>query len=177
MALRILALMFGVWLGGFATFTYRLMDVPSSSRRTDAMIVLTGGEQRIERAVAQMERGKARRLLVSGVHRATTKQDLQIRTRGSKRLFDCCVDIGHAAGNTIGNAVEAAIWMESHRFKSLRLVTSDVHMPRAKLEFINAMPNVIIVPDPVDVDNHIIARMSEYNKYALRMILLRAKML
>jgi uncharacterized SAM-binding protein YcdF (DUF218 family) len=175
MGLRILVLVFGVWLGGFLAFSYRLMDAPVPTRKTDAMIALTGGEKRIERAIAQMEKGKAKRLLVSGVHRTTTKRDLRARTNGSKKIFDCCVDIGHAASNTVGNAVEAAVWMEANHFHSLRLVTSRAHMPRAQLEFINAMPNIVIVPDAVDVDNSIAARIGEYNKYMVRLILLRLK--
>jgi uncharacterized SAM-binding protein YcdF (DUF218 family) len=177
MGLRILVLFFGVWLGGFLAFSYRLMDAPVSTRKTDGMIALTGGEKRIERAIAQMAKGKAKRLLVSGVHRTTTKRDLQARTNGSKKIFDCCIDIGHAANNTVGNAVEASVWMEANQFRSLRLVTSRAHMPRAQLEFVDAMPNVLIVPDAVDVDNTIAARVGEYNKYAVRLIFMRLKQL
>jgi uncharacterized SAM-binding protein YcdF (DUF218 family) len=177
MGLRILALIFGVWLGGFLAFSYHLMDTPVVTRKTDGMIALTGGEKRIERAIDQMEKGKARRLLVSGVHRSTTKADLRARTKGSKRLFECCVDVGHAAADTIGNAVEAAVWMEANQFRSLRLVTSRAHMPRAQLEFVDAMPNILIVPDAVDVDNSIAARIGEYNKYAVRLIVVRLKQL
>jgi uncharacterized SAM-binding protein YcdF (DUF218 family) len=177
MGWRILLLVFGIWLGGFLAFSYQLMDAPASTRKTDGMIALTGGEKRIERAIVQMAKGKAKRLLVSGVHRSTTKADLRARTNGSKKLFDCCIDIGHAASNTIGNAVEAAVWMDANGFRSLRLVTSKAHMPRAQLEFIDAMPNILIIPDAVDVDNSIAARIGEYNKYIARLILLRLKQL
>ncbi len=177
MGWRIVALLFGVWLGGFLAFSYTLMDIPAATGKTDGMIALTGGEKRIERAIAQMEKGRARRLLVSGVHRTTTKRDLQARTNGSKRLFECCIDIGHAAGNTVGNAVEASVWMEANKFRSLRLVTSRAHMPRARLEFVQAMPDIMIVPDAVDVDNSVATRISEYNKYVVRLILLRVKQL
>jgi uncharacterized SAM-binding protein YcdF (DUF218 family) len=177
MGWRITALVLGLWLGGFLAFSHKLMDTPAATRKTDGMIALTGGEKRIERAIAQMEKGKARRLLVSGVHRTTTKRDLRARTNGSKRLFDCCIDIGHAAGNTVGNAVEASVWMEANKFHSLRLVTSRAHMPRAQMEFVNAMPDIVIVPDAVDVDNSVASRISEYNKYTVRLILLRVKQL
>ncbi len=174
---RIAAILFGIWLGGYLAFTQKLLDTPISSRKTDAVVALTGGEGRLERALLLLERGKAKRLLVSGVHRATSERDLRRRTRSPKKLFDCCVDLGHAAGNTIGNAVEASVWMETHRFRSLRLVTSRAHMPRARLEFETVMPNVEIVPEAVDTDNSIADRVAEYNKYAARLILLRTKQL
>jgi uncharacterized SAM-binding protein YcdF (DUF218 family) len=175
--LRVALLAFGIWLGGFLAFSHELPKAKGSSRSTDGIIALTGGEGRVERAIAQLERGKAKRLLISGVHRDTTARDLRLRTGASKRLFDCCVDIGHAAGNTIGNAVEAATWMEANRFRSVTIVTSRTHMPRARLEFASSLPGITLVLDPVDVDNSLAARLSEYHKYAARLIWLRLEAL
>jgi uncharacterized SAM-binding protein YcdF (DUF218 family) len=174
MWLRILALAFGIWLGGFAAFTHDLGRLKTSSQRTDAIIALTGGKGRVEQAVAQLARGKAKRLLISGVHRNTTARDLQLRTRASKKLFACCVDIGHAATDTVGNAVESAAWMDRNGYKSFRLVTSRSHMPRAMLEFQYGLPNDKMVIHPVNVDNSLADRIGEYNKYAARLIWLRA---
>jgi uncharacterized SAM-binding protein YcdF (DUF218 family) len=177
MLLRVIGLVFGIWLGGFIGFSHTLATIPKQNRKTDAVIALTGGEGRVERAVFVLGHGKAKRLLISGVNRATTAQDLRRRTGASEKLFKCCVDIGHVAGNTIGNAVEAAVWMDNHGFKSLRLVTSRSHMPRARLEFVDAMPNIQIVPEAVDVENSVASRLFEYNKYAARLIFLRLKQL
>jgi uncharacterized SAM-binding protein YcdF (DUF218 family) len=177
MFLRIAVLAFGIWLGGFLAFSYELPKARPSARNTDGIIALTGGQGRVEHAIAQLERGKARRLLISGVHKNTTARDLRLRTGASKRLFDCCVDIGHAAGNTIGNAVEASAWLDQNHFRSVRIVTSRTHMPRAQLEFTNSLPGVTLVFDPVDVDNSIAARLGEYNKYAARLIWLRLEQL
>ncbi len=173
MFLRIALLAVGIWLGGFMAFSHSLPKIVKTRRTTDGIIALTGGEGRVARAIAELERGKAKRLLISGVHRSTTARDLRLRTGASKRLFDCCVDIGHAAGDTIGNAVEAAAWVETNKFKSVTLVTSRTHMPRARLEFSASLPNTVLVVDPVDVDNNLAARLSEYNKYAARLIWLR----
>jgi uncharacterized SAM-binding protein YcdF (DUF218 family) len=177
MLLRVIAIVFGIWLGGFLSFSQKLMDIPASTRKTDAIIALTGGEGRLERAVLLLRQGKAKRLLVTGVNRSTTKADLRRRTNAPKKLFKCCVDLGYAAANTIGNGVEAAVWMERQHFKSLRLVTSNAHMPRARLEFEHSMPDVKIIPDAVQADNSIANQLNEYNKYAARLILLRAKQL
>jgi uncharacterized SAM-binding protein YcdF (DUF218 family) len=173
MLLRAALLAAGIWLGGFIAFSHGLPKIERAPRATDGIIALTGGEGRVERAIAQLERGKAKRLLISGVHRDTTARDLRLRTGASKRLFACCVDIGHAASDTIGNAVEAAAWIETNKFKSVTLVTSRTHMPRARLEFAASLPDTTLVLDPVNVDNNLAARLSEYNKYAARLIWVR----
>ena len=71
---------------------------------------------------------------------------------GSKRPpgeIECCIEVGHSAGDTAGNADETAAWMGDHGYRSLRLVTSSYHLTRALLEFRLAMPAVTVVPHPV----------------------------
>ncbi|WP_417687385.1 YdcF family protein [Roseibium sp.] len=117
--------------------------------RADAIVVLTGGTERVERAVALLVEGRASRLLISGVHPGTTQQQIATMTSGDLPLFECCVDLDRVALNTTGNALETASWVQEHGFRSLLVVTSAYHLPRASLELAEVLPNVELVPYPV----------------------------
>ena len=63
---RFVAAVILVWLGGFAWFvvsSYLIRDDPSSS--TDAIVVLTGGRQRLETGLELLAAGKAKKLFIS----------------------------------------------------------------------------------------------------------------
>ncbi len=136
---------------GFLIFVARLPQAPKAAPDVDGVVVLTGGEERLDTAVALLEKGVGKRLLVSGVDMETPKRVLGHRAHGKAR-FDCCADIGYAAQDTHGNAEEAAEWVREHRFHSLVIVTARYHMPRAQREFASAMPDVTLTPWPVDPD-------------------------
>ena len=88
-------------------------------------------------------------MLISGVNRQVRRSDLQALTRAPQPLFDCCVDLGFTAEDTIGNARETADWARGMRYSSLILVTADYHMPRALLELRATAPGVAIESYPV----------------------------
>jgi uncharacterized SAM-binding protein YcdF (DUF218 family) len=69
--------------------------------------------------------------------------------QGGRRLYDCCVDLGFQATDTLGNARETARWVKAKGYRSLIVVTSDFHMPRAMLELRSAMPVVRLTSYPV----------------------------
>ena len=134
---------------GFIVFAMTLPHRPAGAVQADAIVTLTGGDDRLDTAVRLLEQGKARRLLITGVHPSITKPELKAVAHGGSR-FDCCADLDFAAEDTRENAAEAAGWMRSHRFKSLILVTANYHMPRSLSEFSADMPKVKIVPYPVE---------------------------
>jgi uncharacterized SAM-binding protein YcdF (DUF218 family) len=136
---------------GFLIFVARLPAAPKASPKVDGIVVLTGGEERLDTAVALLERGVGKRLLVSGVDIETPKRVLGHMAHGKAR-FECCADIGYAAQDTHGNAEEAAEWAREHHFKRLLIVTARYHMPRALREFASAMPDVRLTAWPVDPD-------------------------
>jgi uncharacterized SAM-binding protein YcdF (DUF218 family) len=138
-----------VYVGGFIVFVANLPAPKASMRRADGIVALTGGDERLSAAVNLLETGSARRLLISGVHPKTTKDELKRLSRGHAR-FDCCADLGYAAENTRGNAQEAAAWAHAHGFKSLIVVTASYHMPRSLTEFESAMPDISLQPYPVE---------------------------
>ncbi len=115
-------------------------------------------------------------MLISGVNRQVRRADLLAVTRAPKAIFDCCVDLGFTAEDTLGNAQEAAAWAHGMRLRSLILVTADYHMPRALLELRASAPDSSIQAYPLatpelDVrrwpDSAMGARrmMAEYAKY------------
>jgi uncharacterized SAM-binding protein YcdF (DUF218 family) len=122
----------------------------SNPMPTDAIVVLTGGNLRLQTGVELMREGKGRVLFVSGVGgRVGLDRVLQAAGEETRQWLICCVVLGHEAENTSGNAVETAQWMRRLGFHSLRLVTSWWHMPRSLLDFERAMPDIEIVPHPV----------------------------
>jgi uncharacterized SAM-binding protein YcdF (DUF218 family) len=144
-----IALVALVYAASFVLFVSLLPRTPDAMPHADGIVALTGGDARLDTAAALFERGAAKRMLVSGVSPTTSRDTLKDVMHGGRR-FDCCVDIGYAAEDTHGNAVEAAGWTRQHGFKSLVLVTARYHMPRSAREFAKLMPDIALMPYPVD---------------------------
>jgi uncharacterized SAM-binding protein YcdF (DUF218 family) len=153
----LLATAFGIaFLAGFALFVGFVVFVYSLERterppaaRTDGIVALTGGSQRIGDAIDLLAQGFASRLLISGVNERTSRDEIARLNPGQRRLFECCVDLDYRARNTIGNAIETRRWIERNRFRSIIVVTSAYHMPRTLVELDHALPDLRKVPYPV----------------------------
>ena len=165
--LAFLAIIYGLC---FALFAVTLeTPAPAITPKVDAIVVLTGGKGRIEHGANLLAQGKGRRLLIAGADPSVRKVDLIRRLGGKEQLFDCCVDLGSESVDTRSNAEEARRWMERRRYKSLRLVTSDWHMRRARYEFNRQIArSITIVPDAVRTEPNFMTLFAEYNKYLLR---------
>jgi uncharacterized SAM-binding protein YcdF (DUF218 family) len=147
--LLLLVVLWGVGLMAFAARVAASTPAPDPEV-SDGIVALTGpGSARIEAAVQLLERGKGRRLLVSGVNREVSREDIQRLTHDYGRTFDCCVDLGFRAADTQGNARETSSWAAYHRFRTVTVVTADYHMPRALLELRAAMAGTTLRPYPV----------------------------
>jgi uncharacterized SAM-binding protein YcdF (DUF218 family) len=143
------ALLFA-FLGGFVVFAGLVAHyAPTPGLQADGIVVLTGGEHRLSEAARLLTEGRGKRLLISGANRAATRHDLY-RTSGlSAETFKCCVDVGYAAHDTIGNAEETKAWAAANGFARLIIVTSSYHMPRSLVELGRVMPSSALVPYPV----------------------------
>ena len=133
----------------FLLFVSNLPTAPAEMPKADGIVALTGGDDRLDTAVAMLERGVAKRLLISGVGPETTKETVGKMSGGGKR-FRCCADIGYAAEDTHGNAEEAAQWTRDNHFDSLVIVTGRYHMPRTMREFSAVLPDVTLIAYPVE---------------------------
>lgn len=122
-----------LWAGGFAVFLAMLpKPVQGAPNAADGIVVYTGGGgARISSAMSLLAGGAGQRLLISGVHPDTSAARLSEFWSGPRDRFDCCVDLGHDALTTEGNADELKAWIETRRYRRIILVTSDYHMPRA----------------------------------------------
>lgn len=134
----------------FGLFAHKIAtaQVPSASN-ADAIVVLTGGHARVSAAIRLLEEGRASRLLISGVHPGTTREQLAKVTASPMPLEKSSVDLDRVALNTAGNAAETASWARKNGFTSLLLVTSAYHLPRASAELSDALPSVDLIAYPV----------------------------
>lgn len=127
------------------------VSAPVSVQKADGIIVLTGGDRRLAAGLRLLEHGAGKRMLVSGVNRDTSREMLRrAQNVGPNRLFSCCTDLGYEASDTAGNASEARDWVASQGYASVIVVTANYHMPRSLAELSNAMPDVRLIPYPVD---------------------------
>lgn len=150
----VLVLLF-IWLVGLTAFADRVdryapvTNAPSA----DAIVALTGASDvRIETAMRLLEAEKGGRMLVSGVNREATREDIRGVTGGYGELFDCCVDLDYEAETTLGNAQYTAEWVRARGYGSLVIVTSDYHMPRSLLELKAALPGVLLRPYAIETE-------------------------
>lgn len=177
LAFILLALVASV--AGFLQFaeTVAALDAPREPK-ADAIVVLTGGYQRIDRAIDLLKNGAGERLLISGVNPTTSGNQIRKLTQSSSALFECCVDMGYEAVDTIGNANETARWISDHQFRRVLVVTNNYHMPRSLLELKASDTQTEFIAYPVvnsDLKNGnwlrqpgvVKAMLSEYLKYCL----------
>jgi uncharacterized SAM-binding protein YcdF (DUF218 family) len=171
-------LMLGVFMLviGFFIFTGGIQRNQPEPRAADGIAVLTGGVARIDEAMKLLTQQKAKRLLITGVNRTTSTEELKQLASQGDQLFSCCVDIDKEARNTIDNATETSQWVAQHHYTSIIVVTSNYHMPRALAELGRVMPGVTLVPYAVVENNLHLERwwtypgttrllISEYLKY------------
>lgn len=167
MIARIFAFVLLLYVLGYALFVV-VLPQPAGDQRTDGIVVLTGGPGRIERGLQLIQRRVAQRMLISGVERTVRQRELAAAHRVDEGVFQCCIDLGQEAVDTRSNADEVARWVGERRFRSIRLITTDWHMPRARFEIRRRVPAEIeILDDAVRSNPSFRQLFVEYNKYLL----------
>src|SRR6476659_8256240 len=132
---------------GFIAFLSQVRGVEiKPDRNADGIVVLTGGSSRVSDAMELLAGGYGKRLLISGVHPTNAASDISRTLPDNHALLGCCVDLDRSAVNTRSNAAETRRWVRERGFKSLIVVTSNYHMPRAIVELSHAMPDITLIP-------------------------------
>jgi uncharacterized SAM-binding protein YcdF (DUF218 family) len=135
---------------GLVRFAHNIPDeVADSVTTTDAIVVLTGGSERVATGLQLLAADKAQRALISGVHPGVAVSELLRLAGAAQQPIETRIDAGYGARDTAGNAAETADWMHARGYRSLRLVTGNYHMPRSLFEFHCVLPNARVVPHPV----------------------------
>ena len=175
----LIGVVLAAWIWGLILFIDRIPgSVEDEERRTDAIIVLTGGTLRLEKGFELLSAKMAGKLLVSGVDKGVQMEEVLRAAGRTSAELECCVTLGYMAEDTGSNAIESAVWIRTNKVASIRLVTSSYHMPRSLLEFRATVPGVEIVTHPV-FPQHVMVQewwarpgtaslvIAEYNKYLL----------
>lgn len=137
---------------GFTNFAAAVhgLKAPDPPPKAQAIVALTGGSlERLRTGVRLLEGGYGQRLLITGVNPAATDKDIALALAVDAQRFDCCVDLGRSASDTIGNAAETAAWAHAHEFRDIILVTEDYHMARSLIELRLALPQAHFTAYPV----------------------------
>ena len=135
---------------GFGWFIFNIAgDEVTLDTKADGIVALTGAAARIPDAIELLATDRGKRLLITGVHRATSSKEIARLTPLYSRYFTCCIDLDRSALNTFGNALETKRWARAHNFNSLIVVTSNWHMPSAMAELAHQLPDVTLVAYPV----------------------------
>lgn len=152
----VIAMIVLLWLVGLWAFSDRVdrERAPTDVAAADGVVALTGAsDARISVAMKLLEDEKAGRLLISGVNRHASPAAIRAVAKATRRFYECCVDLGFSATDTVGNARETALWAHAKGYHSLIVVTSDFHMPRAMLELHEALPEAELTPYPVKTND------------------------
>ena len=151
------AVLAAIFISGLQYFVLNLpRHMESPTRQSDGIVVITGGQQRLDAGLTLLATGTASKLLISGVgnglNKAILANDLQL-DQTQRDLLVCCAELEFEARNTLGNARAARHWAETNNLVSLYLVTANYHMPRAKLAFEREMPHIELFYWPVSPDD------------------------
>ena len=136
--------------GGFFWFAMQISgEEVILARKADGIVAPTGAASRIPDAIELLAAERGKRLLITGVHRATSASEIARLTPLYSKYFTCCIDLDRSALNTLGNALETKRWARDRGFTSLIVVTSNWHMPRAIAEIAHQLPDVTLIAYPV----------------------------
>jgi uncharacterized SAM-binding protein YcdF (DUF218 family) len=137
-----------LWLLGGVVFVMHVMRMQPYQGQAEAIVVLTGGQGRVETGLSLLAANKARHLLISGAHASVDVASL-LKLKGYDKTLMQQIDLGKAAKDTLGNAAETMAWVKKHHIQSLIIVTAHYHMPRTLMHLGLQLPDVALYPYPV----------------------------
>jgi uncharacterized SAM-binding protein YcdF (DUF218 family) len=169
----------------FMGFVYFLYIIPNKEEHykisTDAIIVLTGSAGRINYGLSMFCLNPDKKILISGVKNKNFLASIKkLCGYDNAKNIKKNIFLDHQADSTITNAIETKKWVDKHNIKSITVITSDFHIPRAESEFNNIVKDVDIIFMPyqskkIDVEkwwelNTLRILLIEYYKYLLHVV-------
>ncbi|MBN8649691.1 MAG: YdcF family protein [Caulobacterales bacterium] len=158
-AFFLIGLGLAIWLvGGFFRFADNVvnMKTPEYTIQADGIVSLTGGSKgRLTEGVKLLEMKRGKSLLISGVYQGASTEEIRAISGGSRALYECCIKLGRAARDTIGNAEEIYDWAKANNYKTILVVTDNYHIERSMLEISNRLKDVKIIPHAVKASPYI----------------------
>lgn len=148
LVLRLVFICAALWVFGLWLYTAWVTKIPIYEGNAEGIVVLTGGERRVETGLRLLEESKGGRLLISGVHPDVKIAEILAINHRDASLADR-IDLGFAAQDTLGNADETTKWVEKNHLESLIVVTAHYHMPRALIHLGEQLPNVAFYAYPI----------------------------
>jgi uncharacterized SAM-binding protein YcdF (DUF218 family) len=145
-----------LWVIGFNIFIFTTKrQLQDEQTTTQAVVVLTGGRERLKTGFQILCSKQSEMIFISGVHPEETFKSL-LKTVElpdslclNRESLTAVTYLGYTARNTKENAQETARWVKQMSITSLRLVTSAYHMPRSLLELRHLLPHITIIPHPI----------------------------
>ena len=134
---------------GFVKYTNMVKSHENETVTADAVVVFTGGKDRIQTANQLLMERKAKRMLISGVNAVSSRKAVGKTVGIDPQILKCCVEFDYQAKDTHGNAKHTANWIRENKFSNVIVVTSDYHMPRGLLELRENLPEVNLQPHTV----------------------------
>jgi len=163
-----------LWALGWMWFAASVVSMKPQEEnvKSDAIIVLTGGDKRVNTGLDLLAADKAERIFISGVNQQVKAEELIALWDGDHKKVLPRITLGYVADNTATNAAESQEWVAANKVESIRLVTANYHMARSYLMFHKAMPGLVIYKHPVVPDDFEpwgegfwTLTFSEYNKW------------
>jgi uncharacterized SAM-binding protein YcdF (DUF218 family) len=122
-------------------------------QKTDAIIVLTGGQGRIDMGLALLREGKSSKLILSGVNSASSHDAIFRNGLVDGERYRIILE--KKSTSTYENALEMKRLVTELEIESITLITSSYHMKRAYTVFDRMMPEgVVIEPYTISTPNY-----------------------
>ena len=112
--------------------SYKNTDL--NKKEIEGIVVLTGDKFRILEGLKILNSEIGYKLLISGVNKEISIEEIKKEFPKFNQLFNCCVELESISTNTFENVREIFFWKNNNNIKNILLITSDYHLPRVELE-------------------------------------------
>ena len=121
----------------FNFFLFNIQSYKNSDlneKEIEGIVVLTGDKFRILEGLKILNSEIGYKLLISGVNKEISIEEIKKEFPKFNQLFNCCVELESISTNTFENVREIFFWKKNNNIKNILLITSDYHLPRVELE-------------------------------------------